>query len=179
MPLITRISRLFQADLHAVLDRIEEPAALLRQAVREMEEDLARDEQRMKVLNHDLGQLMAQQADLDRSLARIDGELAVCFESARDDLARPLIRRKLETERMVTLVSGKRETLEQTLAGLKVRLEENRARLEGMRQKAELLAEEDLSRPPEDPLWRTPEGPIRDEEVEVALLREKQKRGRS
>ena len=46
MALITRVSRLFQADFHAVLDRIEEPEVLLRQAVREMEEELARDEQR-------------------------------------------------------------------------------------------------------------------------------------
>ena len=43
MALITRVSRLFQADLHAVLDRIEEPEVLLKQAVREMEEELARD----------------------------------------------------------------------------------------------------------------------------------------
>ena len=41
MALITRVSRLFQADFHAVLDRIEEPEVLLRQAVREMEEELA------------------------------------------------------------------------------------------------------------------------------------------
>ena len=38
MALITRFSRLFRADLHAVLDRIEEPDVILRQAVREMEE---------------------------------------------------------------------------------------------------------------------------------------------
>ena len=34
MPLINRVSRLFRADLHAVLDRIEEPDVLLRQAAR-------------------------------------------------------------------------------------------------------------------------------------------------
>ena len=42
MALIKRLSRLFAADLHAVLDQIEEPEALLKQAVREMEEELAR-----------------------------------------------------------------------------------------------------------------------------------------
>lgn len=36
MALINRATRLFRADLHAVLDRIEEPDILLRQAVREM-----------------------------------------------------------------------------------------------------------------------------------------------
>ena len=37
MALITRISRLFTADFHAVLDRIEEPDVLLKHAIREME----------------------------------------------------------------------------------------------------------------------------------------------
>jgi phage shock protein A len=36
MALITRVSRLFRADVNAVLDRIEEPASLLRQAVLDM-----------------------------------------------------------------------------------------------------------------------------------------------
>ena len=44
MALITRVARLFRADFHAVLDRVEEPDILLRQAIREMEDDLARDE---------------------------------------------------------------------------------------------------------------------------------------
>ena len=38
MALMTRVARLFRADLHAVLDRIEEPEVLLRQALREMED---------------------------------------------------------------------------------------------------------------------------------------------
>ena len=37
MALINRLSRLFKADFHAVLDQIEEPELLLKQAIREME----------------------------------------------------------------------------------------------------------------------------------------------
>jgi phage shock protein A len=33
MALINRISRLFKADFHAVLDQIEEPEGLLKQAI--------------------------------------------------------------------------------------------------------------------------------------------------
>ena len=36
MALINRISRLFQADFHAVLDQIEEPEQILKQAIRDM-----------------------------------------------------------------------------------------------------------------------------------------------
>ena len=177
MPLITRVSRLFRADVNAVLDRIEEPDVLLRQAVREMEEELARDEQRFKVLSHEHGQLAARESDIGHSLSDIEEELDVCFESEKDDLARGLIKRKLEAERLLKLLLRKREALEETLSGLKRRLDENRARLESMRQKAELLTEDNEPNRPED-YWVVPEVTVRDQDVEVAFLREKQKRSR-
>ena len=71
MALITRVSRLFRADFHAVLDRIEEPDVLLKQAVREMEEDIARDEQRGKALTHEQGQLDKRSRDLDDGGPRV------------------------------------------------------------------------------------------------------------
>ena len=40
MPLIDRFTRLVSADLHALIDRIEEPELLLRQAVRELDDEL-------------------------------------------------------------------------------------------------------------------------------------------
>ena len=178
MALITRISRLFQADLHAVLDRIEEPDLLLRQAVREMEDDLARDEQSMKVLNHDLDQLGSREADIEQSLAELEEELEVCFASGKDDLARVLIKRKLERLRLQKYLSHKRDQLHQTLNGLRSRLQENRTRLESMRQKAELLAEDTVSESGDD-IWSSPDIVVGDEDVEVAFLREKQKRSRS
>ena len=177
MPLITRVSRLFRADLNAVLDRVEEPDVLLRQAVREMEEELARDEQRLKMLSHEHGQLVARESDIGHSLSDIEEELDVCFESEKDDLARGLIKRKLEAERLLKLLLRKREALEETLSGLKRRLDENRARLESMRQKAELLTEDNESKRPED-YWGVPDVTVHDRDVEVAFLREKQKRSR-
>ncbi len=178
MALITRVSRLFRADLHAVLDRIEEPDVLLKQAVREMEEELAREEQRRRMLQHDQDALIKRESDLDRSLAEIAEQLDVCFESGKDDLARPLIKRKLETQRLHKLVARKRQSLQETVAGLGTHLDENRARLEGMRQKLELLVEDDAPPYPEES-WTVPDIFIREEDVEVAFLREKQKRSRA
>lgn len=176
MALITRVSRLFQADFHAVLDRIEDPGILLRQAVREMEAELARDEQRSKVLQHERRQLMNRASDLEQSLQQTEKELDTCFEAGNEDLARACIRRRLETQRFGKHLSRRRAVLGETLDDLGTRIRENRARLEGMRQKAELLAEED-TRPAED--WSIPDVTVRDEDVEVAFLREKQHRSRS
>lgn len=174
MALITRISRLFRADLHAVLDRIEEPDVLLRQAVREMEDALLRDEQRLRSLTLERRQLDSRRDDIAQSLRSIEEELDICFASDKDDLARALVKRKLEAERFGKLLSRKEQTLQAALAEMGKRIDENRARLEGMRQKAEVLAEE--TETPQQERWATPDVSVRDADVEVAFLREKQRR---
>lgn len=179
MPLITRISRLFRADLHAVLDHIEEPETLLRQAIREMEEEFADDERRVKLLNHEHRQLVSRESDMTRSLSEIEGQLDVCFTSDKDDLARALIRRKLEVQRCLKTLCGKREDLENTLTQLTARVDENREQLNSMRQKADLLMEDDPTSSHVDDHWSSPDSSVRDEDVEVAFLREKQKRSGS
>ena len=178
MALITRVSRLFQADFHAVLDRIEEPGVLLRQAVREMEEDLARDEQHSKMLQHEQRQLITRETEINQSLHDIEEELDTCFEAGNDDLARAWIKRKLEAQRFSKNISRKRGALKETLDELNTRVRENQARLENMRQKAELLAEESVYARPADN-WSIPDITVRDEDVEVAFLREKQQRSQS
>ena len=178
MALITRISRLFRADLHEVLDRIEEPDVLLRQAVREMEEELAHDEQRIKVLDHEHAEMIARQTGIEQSLAEIEEGLDVCFTSGKDELARSLIRRRLEAQRYLEILGSKRSALQDTLAGLRERVANNRTRLESMRQKAELLTEAGTPDQAGEN-WLSPELSVREEDVEVAFLREQQKRRRT
>jgi phage shock protein A len=178
MALITRVSRLFQADFHAVLDRIEEPGVLLRQAVREMQEDLARDEQTSRIMHHEQGQLTARETELEQSLQDIEEQLDVCFDCGNDDLARACIRRKLEAQRLRKGLARKRQALQKALDELDTRLGENRPRLESMRQKAELLAAENARARPADN-WDLADISVGDEDVEVAFLREKQHRRRT
>ena len=178
MALIGRIARLFRADVHAVLDRVEEPGTLLRQAVREMEAAQVLDERRFRVWSREQVQLDARKAELEQYLAQTREELDVCFAADNDDLARTLIKRKLETRRHLKLLDGRRESLAQKTADLGRRLDENRTRLDGMRQKVELLNEENASAAPEAQ-WCVPDFSIGEADVEVALLHEKQRRRQS
>jgi len=98
MALITRISRLFSADFHAVLDRIEEPELLLKQAIREMEEELASSEQRIRYLQQEQQQLSVKEDDIEQALSSLDEEMDICFASGREELARKLVKRKLEAQ---------------------------------------------------------------------------------
>lgn len=175
MALINRISRLFRADLHAVLDRIEEPDVLLKQAVREMEDSLANDEQRLKLLDNEQTQLSHRQTDLSQTLEQLEDELDICFDSDKDDLARSLVKRKLEAQRFQKLLGRKQEVLTTHITELKKRIGENQTRVAAMQQKLELLTE-DSTQTLHDEAWFTPDINVRDDEVEVALLREKQQR---
>ena len=67
MTLITRLSRLFHADVNAVIDQLEEPELLLKQAIREMEETLNNDERQLKLLNLEQQQHHKKQQELDVS----------------------------------------------------------------------------------------------------------------
>ena len=175
MALINRISRLFRADLHAVLDRIEEPDALLKQAVREMEEDIGNDEKRLKLLQHELTQLSRRQTDISQSLIQVEDELDICFESEKDELVRALIKRKLEAQRFHKFLERKHQTTHSTIGSLQQRLDENRQRLLAMKQKLELLSTDENNHSAED-RWFSADITVTDTEVEVALLREKQQR---
>jgi phage shock protein A len=171
MALINRMSRLFTADVHAVLDRIEEPELLLKHAVREMEEELARTEQRVRLLAHEHDALAERQRKTDALPAQLSAELDVCFASGNDALARKVIRRRLETERSGTHVAERRAALAKEQAALHAAAQEQREQLDVMRQKAELLT----AAAPGDDLRNSDLG-VGETEVEIAFLRERQKR---
>ncbi|MGH8496236.1 MAG: PspA/IM30 family protein [Gammaproteobacteria bacterium] len=176
MPLITRISRLFTADFHAVLDRIEEPDVLLKQAIRDMEEEIARAEQQVKWLAHEHGQHEARKQETEGTLRQLDEELDVCFEAGEEDLARSSMRRRLEAERRVKELARRIAAAEKALGEQRAALDENRRYLTGMRQKAEILVEEEAGRASGPDQRFGTGGTVSDDEVEVAFLRERQRR---
>jgi phage shock protein A len=179
MALITRVSRLFRADVNAVIDRLEEPEILLKQAIREMEETLTLDEQRAKVITLELKQITSRQNDILQALTQAGEELDLCFASGNETLARVLLKRKLESERMQKYLSRKQEELAAAGEELRKRTDENRSRLESMRQKAELLTDTENNEM-ESHAWNEPDFMrqfvVNDDDIELAFLREKQKR---
>ncbi|MDX1605125.1 MAG: PspA/IM30 family protein [Candidatus Competibacterales bacterium] len=178
MALITRLSRLLRADAHAVLDRIEEPDLVLRQSLREMAQAMERAERQLEALDGEKHRTAERQQQLQEVLSRSDADLELCLDSGQEELARGLIRRRLETERALqalerrtTRLAREREQRRDALAG-------QRAHYEQLRQRAEAFAEtpDTAERSPHDEPG--PE-PVSDQDIEVALLRARQARARS
>lgn len=183
MALINRVSRLFKADFNAVLDQIEEPEQLLKQAIRDMEDELAATEQRIAQCAFDQDALGIRRNEIQSSASDIDAQLDLCFESGKDDLAKGLIRKKLEAERILKRLNSKYDANDAFLTEQRKRLEENRNTLDGLRQKAELFAQHAPTHASgsefDDTAWVAREMTVGDDEVEIAYLREKAARSSS
>ena len=177
MALINRISRLFKADFNAVLDQIEEPELLLRQAIRDMEDELAATEQRIAQRSQEQAALFVRSSELQEVVTEISGQLDLCFESDKHDLARNLIRKKLEAARLLKQLNTKSAANAENLSEQQVVLDENSATLIALKQKSELFAHRVKSHSESgselnDLTWLAREMTVGDEEVEIAYLRE-------
>jgi phage shock protein A len=172
MALIARLSRLFQADMHAVLDKIEEPELLLKQAIREMEESITTDERQIRCWEYEQQQLTNKYDQQTETLTELEDKLSLCFKSNKDDLVRSLIKRKLETQQTKLFLAEKMTSLKEKISRLTKRLLEHQAKLTSMKQKADAFLDENKSGTND---WDNQSAAVRDEDIEVAFLYEKQK----
>jgi phage shock protein A len=174
MPLIDRVTRLFRADLHAVIDRIEEPQVLLRQALREMEEELAQAAARLKATQLEREQLQRRSREIEQSLAGIGGELDLCFAAGNEALVRTLLRRRLEGERVLQALRQREAACARRLAEDGTRQAERQRELEQLRQRAMLF------QPDEHAAEGAPrfgdDLAVSEADVDLALLREREAR---
>ena len=96
MTLIARVTRLFKADLHGILDSLEEPEAVVKQAIRDMEEDIATKERQLAELHAVLQRLAIEAQELTASMQEIERQIDLCFATDNEPLAKNLIRKRLE-----------------------------------------------------------------------------------
>ncbi len=130
MAILERISTILRANVSDLLDRAENPEAMLNQIIRDMEDTL-------KQADSDIAEQIAQQKmiqlDLDSTKRQAEAwrqkaELAVSKNA--DDLARPALGRAQDYEAQVALYQKQLDT--QTHA-----VEEMKAKTDALRQKYE------------------------------------------
>ena len=178
MALITRLTRLFRADFHAVLDSIEEPDTQLKQAVREMQFELQQSEQKLALMQHEVTQLEQLELQLKEKIGGFNTELDICFDVNEDELARDLITRKLSATAKLETTNLQRSDLQKSCHKLVTQIGENRTQLDVIHQKLELLIDKkDSSTIEANDL--AAHGHVRKEDIEIAFLREKQSREKS
>lgn len=171
MAILSRLSRLFRADVHAVLDRIEEPHALLRQSLREMEAVVAERARQLQQRQAERDRCGERAVQIEKAIARVAEELDLSFEAGNDELIRRCLRRRLQAQRQLAQFERRATELDAEISLASAALAEQGERLESLRQQAALL---DL--PAESAVDTVDSTSVTEADVDLALLRELQRR---
>jgi phage shock protein A len=146
MGLFQRMGDIISANLHEMIDRFEDPQAMLKQAIREMEQAIAQSLDRaVEVIASE--KLLARQVAENREAVSRWQQAAVRAVPAGDDsAARRALARKGEHEKLLAALEAERQAAEQTAARLRCQIGAMRAKLaEARRRLATLAARQHLA----------------------------------
>lgn len=179
MSIMTRFIRLWKADLHGVMDQMEDPSLLLGQHLREMEAALAEKTSDLGRLNQALKETRLEDERCIREADRIEMDLAAAIDKERDDIARFLIRRLKPLRTHQEAIRQHIRQLEDETSEADAALGEQRRQYERLRLRAKTFFRdaESLRGATEDPGFMGEESfrEPSDEEVEIELVRRKDK----
>jgi phage shock protein A len=173
MALMTRLNRLFQADMHALLDRLEAPEILLRQALREMEDALAHGSRSLAANEAEARRINARLTELETQRGRIGEELDLAFTSGNESLVRTLLKRRLLLESHLSQWHARIERLTSAMDEQREQLADRRQRLSELQEQSDLLTSSEAVA---NDTNGSVEPTISESDVELALLAEKQRR---
>ena len=139
MAIVNRIRRLFRADVHAILDIIEEPEAILKQAIREMQEALDCKRARLARNQKNLSSLKATEAHLKEQLAKIQKDLEVGLKEGSEELARKTVGRKLAFDKHLAAVQQRISTGKKLCEQQTQEIDLQQGQLESIVEKAKLF----------------------------------------
>ena len=93
MEITTRLVRIFKADIHGVMDQLEDKRLLLKQYLRDMEDALSEKETCLRKVT--AARTLAQQESENYGLKmeKLEQDLTVALKKDRDDIARLLIKK--------------------------------------------------------------------------------------
>ena len=178
MAIIGRIVKIFKADIHGFMDRLEDRRLLLKQHLRDMEEVLHRKEAALKKMTADHNQKQKELADYRQQWEALDHDLTTALRKNKDEIARMLIRKMKPLENMSEELTRHLDTLNEEMIEFKNHLKQQRLRYEQLKYRtAEYLRRTKMQQFEKDVIvtvsadgYETPT----DEEIELELLKRKE-----
>ncbi len=177
MGIMTRFTRLFKADIHGVMDQIENKGLILKQCLREMEESLAKKQGQLNQLKTALDEIRNETRQLDREREKIELDLTTAIEKDKDDIARLLIKKRMKTDQQLDTAARNAESIENRMTVLSENTEAQKHQYAEMQLRSEIWFQKSEHRKWEDyssdmipkASWNS----ISDEEVELELIKRK------
>ncbi len=136
MGILTRIVRICKADIHGVMDHIEDQGLLLKQHLRDMEKALAEKEAGLKDMMASRRLAQQEHDKYTRESEKIEQDLTASIEKDRDDIARMLIRKLKPLAGHKDEIGRHIKVLDQDIAHLKDFVEKQRLQYDQLQLKS-------------------------------------------
>lgn len=172
MTILTRISRLFKADIHGILDNLEEPDTILKQALRDMREEIDQAVAAISVLGRQQERLQQKQQAQSQYIEELQQRLQFCFNENNENLAKSVIRKKLQAEQSLKALSRQLTNIGKEKDLKIAETEERQEKLQAIRDKLDLFSEQQVD---DNEAATETSTSISQDDVELAFLYEKQR----
>jgi len=182
MGLMTRFFRLCKADLHGVMDQIEDRELLLKQYLREMEDALSKKEADLKRLAAERETAGRERDDYEIRGRALEDDISTALDKEKDDIARHLIRKLLPITSLIKTLDARLERLDARINHLREAIRKQRQEYDQIRVRAASLSgSARKDRYPEGGVeysTRTMDAEPSDQDVELELLKRKDRLGK-
>jgi phage shock protein A len=179
MGISTRIIQIFKADIHGVMDQLEDPGLLLKQYLREMAEALNHKETELARKIALRNRVRKDHDKYHQQYQTLDNDLTVAVQRGTDNLARRLIRKTRPLESLCEELAGQVAILDEETSQLKSHLSELRLRYEQLKTRsAEFFHRTEMKQRETDTLDFFPEkfpGELSEDDIELELLKRKER----
>ena len=118
MAIIARIVKIFKADIHGVMDQLEDRGLLLKQHLRDMEEALNHKQAKLRKMTAPHNQGQKDLAGYKQQWEALDHDLTVAVRKNKDDIARMLIRKMKPLENLSDELTCHLKTLDEEMIEL-------------------------------------------------------------
>ena len=178
MAILVRIIKIFKADIHGVMDHLENRGLLLKQHLRDMEEALSHKQARLARLTALRNQVREDLAKYHRQLEAFESDLMVAVRKEKDDIARMIIRKIKPLENLVGDLSSRLKTMDEEVTQFHSQLQQQRQRFEQFQYRASeyqhKIQMQQWERDRIDPVSHDCFGGPTDQEIELELIKRKE-----
>ncbi len=133
MGIASRIVDIFKADIHGVMDQLEDQGLLLKQCLRDMEQALNQKEADIASKIALRSQIQKEHDKYHQQCRSLDNDLTVAVQKGKDDIARMLIRKTKPLVDLRDELGAQLESLDKELAHVKAHLSEQRLQYEQLK----------------------------------------------
>ena len=178
MGILSRMLRLCKADVHGVMDQLEDKGLLLKQALREMEAGLKAKDKRLAHISGRCRQIERELSARREEIKKLEKDLDLAVSREKDEIARMLIRKRRMLQSSCDQLTGQmvelteeQNALSETLGQQRMRYDQLKIKVAAFCQQTESKAFEEAAESI-DPAygWKAPS----EEEIELELLQRKE-----